>query len=560
MKTVSTIKIFALSFLAVFLMAGLGCGRLSVAGGGTEDVNAKTIAGVILSSGGKPASQTALRLFPFRYNSVTDSLSSITFADTTDSVGAYRFSKLDTGTYTLQAVQVGDRTRLLIENIHVSADSFSNVAAAELKKPGKIKIMLPDNISSVAGYVYIPGTNIKSFIQNSGGFAEIDSVPAGIIRELCFGAYSVKPYDIGSNITVASGDSATFSSGPWAYSMKLYLNTTASGANISGNVYGFPVLVRLTKSISSFDFSQAKSGGSDLRFIKSDNTFLNYEIENWDSARGQAAVWVTIDTIFGNSASHFITMCWGNPFAAPLASNAAAVFDTAEKFSGVWHLNENPGNGQNSMKDNTANKNDATAFGGMGAANSVDGVIGKAVHFNGIADYLIIKRPVQDDFTIGFWMKADSSSPVGTQWWQGDGLVDGDVNAVEPQNDFGVTYLNNKPVFGTCCSDTTLQASVVDDAQWHYVTVTRTKSSGVKTIFVDGKNAGNQIGTTNSLTGPDSLCFGKVLANITYFKGFLDEIQISNTARSADWIQMCFMNQKPQDALIIFQSSLLKGR
>ena len=107
----------------------------------------------------------------------------------------------------------------------------------------------------------------------------------------------------------------------------------------------------------------------------------------------------------------------------------------------------------------------------------------------------------------------------------------------------------------TCCPDTTLQASsAVNDAKWHYIAVTRNRSSGLKTIFVDGKSAGVQTGTTNSLIGPDSLCFAKVLANITYFKGFLDEIQISDVARLPDWILLSYMNQKQQDALITFQS------
>jgi hypothetical protein len=190
----------------------------------------------------------------------------------------------------------------------------------------------------------------------------------------------------------------------------------------------------------------------------------------------------------------------------------------------------------------------------MDITNSVDGIIGKAVHFDGVKQYLIIKRPVQDDFSIGFWMRADSISPTGTQWWQGDGLVDGDINATDPQNDFGVTYLNSRPVFGTCCPDTTLQPNAtVNDAQWHYVVATRIKSSGIKTIFVDGKEAGSQVGTTNSLIGPDSLCFGKVLANITFFKGFLDEIQISNAFRSPDWTTLSYMNQKGIDALVVFK-------
>ena len=549
---ITTFKIRVLVFGcgALLLAAGLDCSRSSLTGGGTEDVNAKAIAGVIVTTEGAPAAETTVRLFPSLYNPVTDLLLSGTFVDTTDEKGAYCFIKLDPGSYSLQAVHNHDRTRLLIENILVSPDSITRVAIDTLHKPGRIKIMLPDGVDTQSGYVYVPGTTIKSLIRSDSGFAEIDSVPAGTISALYYGASNSTPYGISSALTVCPGDSVTFSNGPWAFSMKLYLNTSPSGANVSGNVYGFPVLVTLTKSL--FDFSQAKSNGEDVRFLNSRNTLLHHEIEEWDAAQGQAQLWVSVDTIKGNNSTQYITMCWGNPRAAAVAVDAE-VFDTSNNFSGVWHLNENPGNGRNCIKDRTANHHDASPYGAMNSTNSVAGIIGKAIQFDGVDDYLIIKRPVQDDFTIGFWMKADSISPAGTQWWQGDGLVDGDIQVPEPQNDFGVTYLNNKPVFGTCCPDTTLQAGVtVNDAQWHYVAVTRKKSSGAKTIFVDGKEAGSQVGTTNTLNGPDSLCFAKVLANITYFKGVLDEIQISNSVRCSDWMLLCYMNQKEKDALVVF--------
>ena len=318
---------------ALFLTAGLSCSRTPLAGGGTEDVNAKMIAGVIVTSQGNPASEATVRLFPSGYNPVTDSLLSNSFIDTTDEKGAYRFNKLDSGTYSLLAVHNDDRTRLLIENIRAMEDGISPVEAPDtLREPGKIRIMLPDRIDTQTGYVYIPGTDIKSFIQGSVGFAEVDSVPAGTIIRICYGARNVTPYSIKDTLQVQSGDSVTFSNGPWAYSRKMYLNTTLAGANVRGNVYGFPVLVRLTKSV--FDFSQAKSQGEDVRFLTSGNIPLHHEIERWDPTADIAVVWVLVDTILGNNGTQSITICWGNPHAAAV-SNPAVVFDTANNFSGV---------------------------------------------------------------------------------------------------------------------------------------------------------------------------------------------------------------------------------
>jgi hypothetical protein len=37
-----------------------------------------------------------------------------------------------------------------------------------------------------------------------------------------------------------------------------------------------------------------------------------------------------------------------------------------------------------------------------------------------------------------------------------------------------------------------------------------------------------------------------------YFHGILDEIRINSRALSADWITLCYMNQKQQDALIVW--------
>lgn len=37
-----------------------------------------------------------------------------------------------------------------------------------------------------------------------------------------------------------------------------------------------------------------------------------------------------------------------------------------------------------------------------------------------------------------------------------------------------------------------------------------------------------------------------------YFHGILDEIRINSRALSADWIKLCYMNQKQQDALMVW--------
>ena len=68
----------------------------------------------------------------------------------------------------------------------------------------------------------------------------------------------------------------------WAYSRKVNLNTTPSGANVATSQYNFPTLIRLTSA--NFPFAQALDDGSDIRFASSLGKHLPYQIERCDAA------------------------------------------------------------------------------------------------------------------------------------------------------------------------------------------------------------------------------------------------------------------------------------
>lgn len=38
-----------------------------------------------------------------------------------------------------------------------------------------------------------------------------------------------------------------------------------------------------------------------------------------------------------------------------------------------------------------------------------------------------------------------------------------------------------------------------------------------------------------------------------YFNGKIDEVRVMNIAPSPDWIRLCYMNQKAEDALVEFR-------
>jgi hypothetical protein len=55
------------------------------------------------------------------------------------------------------------------------------------------------------------------------------------------------------------------------------------------------------------------------------------------------------------------------------------------------------------------------------------------------------------------------------------------------------------------------------------------------------------------VSNTEPLRIGAEADNQCYFDGSIDETVVSYTARSADWIKLCYMNQKAQDALVKFR-------
>ena len=95
----------------------------------------------------------------------------------------------------------------------------------------------------------------------------------------------------------------------WQHSGLVAVVTTPEGANIPAGVTveNFPLLVRLDKDF--FDFKQAKSDGADLRF-SSEGKALSYQIEQWDTQKGTACVWVLMPKIQGNERQA-LKVFWG---------------------------------------------------------------------------------------------------------------------------------------------------------------------------------------------------------------------------------------------------------
>ena len=106
----------------------------------------------------------------------------------------------------------------------------------------------------------------------------------------------------------------------WSYWRKITIT------NPGGDLTDYQIRIELDGS--NFDFSHAKSDGSDIRFYDSDGvTPLSYWIEEWDD--DHAVIWVKVPSI--PSGGKKIYMFYGN-LSAESESNGEATFDFFDDF------------------------------------------------------------------------------------------------------------------------------------------------------------------------------------------------------------------------------------
>lgn len=527
----------------ILLFSSLHCVAPVSSGGSSSE----TVIGKVVNGDGSPACSTIVTLYPADYDPIRDAKLKRLTSDTTDAFGSYRVEVQDSAVnYSIIATMPKSGDRALVTDI-ILKDDTTRTQDAILSRPGAILIPINSEFDLTKGYVYVPGTNIYVLLSGRSDYVILDSVPAGSKLSIHYttgdGVGTTRV--ISDSVYVSSNDTLNISYTQWKFSQKLYLNTSSSGADVSGNVYDFPVLIRLTAP--RFNFEQASGNGEDIRFTKTDGSQLPYEIEHWDSAAGKAEIWVKIDTIYANSDSHYFTMIWGNPAAQPAASNGVDVFDTAAGFKGVWHLDNQI---DSVIKDQTRNK-----FNGIAkAVTSVPGIIGKAQSFDGVSSEIIVSGSAIDHlnfnengiFTVSAWVRIDTI----------DSLFHGIVFKsnfqyglqLRPANQWEFMHFKDK-------SGWEMSRATAVSGSWQYLSGVRNGNKQflyVNGVCVDSSIVSVAINSTRATDQPLEIghCPDGGKDPDRFFKGLIDEVRISGIAYSADWIKLCYLNQKEADGLL----------
>ena len=256
------IILFALIHFTALIMI-TGCSD-PVASGGTRGGN-PVVTGMIIGLDGHAAADVKVSLIPSDYNPVTDSSVVLPGFTLTDAEGVFSIEAPDSGTYSIEAVNTHDGSRLLRFNVTTANDSISELPCDTLHLPGMLKVIVA---GSTDGYLFVPGTKLKAFITPGSDTVTIDSVPATTLPALVSSEINSNQTSVLRNdIVVSSGCVTLIESEVPGGSLQITLNTAQDGAAINSDVYGFPVLIRLNKT--NFNFKEIEK------------TELNYTLHEW---------------------------------------------------------------------------------------------------------------------------------------------------------------------------------------------------------------------------------------------------------------------------------------
>jgi biopolymer transport protein ExbB len=301
----------------------------------------------------------------------------------------------------------------------------------------------------------------------------------------------------------------------WGSQKKIKVETTG----VSG-INDYAVIVRLHSG--NFDFLGANMDGSDLRFIAADEkTELKYHIEKYDATNELAVIWVKLPKIDQADKDAHFWLYSGNENATATSdakqtwdANTVAVFNFAEK---------------SLFQDNSATG--LTASGEITLQKAA--LLGEAAIFTAkpfvISTNPAVKRLAGVGYTWSAWVKPQSLPQQAGLYNQADAVV-------MKIDDLKLTL---------SVGGTNVSGGEIKPAIWQHVAFTL--DGGKASIYINGVSVAT--GDVPPVDAESDIKIGDG------YVGEMDEVEIANVARSADWIKLSASSQGMDSQLLKIEAS-----
>ncbi|MFC2122453.1 DUF2341 domain-containing protein [Bacteroidota bacterium] len=335
-----------------------------------------------------------------------------------------------------------------------------------------------------------------------------------------------------------SGTEQSFTTSPlsWYDSSWLYRKQiTIDSTKVAGNLSDFPVLINLP---SDADLANdAQDDGNDILFTAADSvTKLSHEVESFNGGSGQLIAWVKVPNLSSTTDTD-IYLYYGNSGTGS-QEDTYNVWDSDYKV--VQHLQEiaKTGGGYNDHLDSTSNSNHGEAENGV-IMDSI-GAINGANDFDGTDDVITIPNDATLDITSAITLQACiRADSVDTS---SDGfLFRRNVYGLDVADTGSGAYIKMVIDVGGGLISFQSDPGTIAVGSWYHIVATYDGTNWI--IYRNGVQIEDGFLAGNIQTSTNDLVIGEEYNSSFNFNGIIDEVRISSTARSAEWILTEYYNQ-----------------
>ncbi|MDB5107023.1 MAG: hypothetical protein JWP91_4712 [Fibrobacteres bacterium] len=542
-----------------------GCDLMQSSGkGGVETTNG--VSGLIKDPSGNPVAHAQVLLVPEAYDGAAPGQTTAPERTETDAQGRYRFDRVTPGTYNLESQVPGRNVKAWMPGLAMgTGQKGETLADAVLKAPGVLKIPFADRHLSENAVLFIPGSTMATSIVgkiDAHGDLTLPGLPEGRFPSLM--AYFPDTSDGGAAevcpaFTIRSGDT-TRMTGLEAWSGRKSLGLDFSGAGgISEPMAGHPILIRL--DAADLDFSAAGAGGKDVRFTDAAGTGLPFQIERWDAAAKEAAIWVRLTASPGvppaGGKKDSLIVYWGRKDAIEV-SDGAAVFDSAQGFAAVWHLGEAGNAVAGGYKDATAGRYHATGAGTAGDPG-LQAVAGNGRLFQDSGHGLTAPMPASlkggTSFSVTFWMDFKPNPRRQTILSLGEELTDlGFHFLIRPDTSAQFGPFNLAGPETPSPKQNSFSLSPYAD-RWVFVATVYDAPKGTLTTYVNGVEAAASSVPAFAMGGSGGVKIGAAIQDArdaqSDFSGALDEVRLYGKAMDGKSIRLEYSIQRKDSSIVL---------